>query len=286
MLSEDELHDLAESIRREGLHEPIVRDADGVLLDGRNRLAACELAGVEPRFITYSGTTGPEHLILGSNLRRRHISKGQRAMITEMSRSLSERSLRDHAQLHNISLTRLANAAMVLKHAPELAEQVRTGELGLDSAYRTVHERKAHAAAVQARYDHLSRHAPDLAAGVAEDLLNLDAAIKALEQRREEEPLRRHVQHVDALRLADGDTAPPLGQLVEQKDITWRQAHQEAERFLVQRTEAIHRAQQAIEQLAVDWPAIRHPETPYAREIVDGLSPQARTLLTDLTARA
>ncbi|MFJ7590836.1 ParB N-terminal domain-containing protein [Streptomyces sp. NPDC097617] len=48
MLDQDELHDLAESIKTEGLHHPIVLDPDGVLVDGRNRLAACKIAGVEP----------------------------------------------------------------------------------------------------------------------------------------------------------------------------------------------------------------------------------------------
>ncbi|WP_413471415.1 ParB N-terminal domain-containing protein [Streptomyces sp. MB09-02B] len=56
MLSADELNDLAESIKTEGQHEAIVLSANGVLLDGRNRLAACEIAGVEPRFTTYTGS--------------------------------------------------------------------------------------------------------------------------------------------------------------------------------------------------------------------------------------
>lgn len=288
MLREDELHDLAESIKTEGQHTPIVRDADGVLLDGRNRLAACEIAGVEPLFTTYTGTD-PVQLILASNLRRRHMSKGQKAMITEMARSISEHSLRDHAKLHAVSLTRLSNAATVLKHAPDLAELVRTGKLHLDAAYRTVHEIKAHAAAIQAKHNYLSQHAPDLADQVVEGLLTLDEATTALDARREEEQLRQRVRDADAICLADGDTTPPLGQRAERGSITWHQAHQSAEQFLAQRQEIINRTQQALEQLAQNWTGVQklgaHPNTPYSQEILDGLSPHARALTARLATR-
>jgi hypothetical protein len=63
MLSADELHDLAESIKTEGQQEAIVLSANGVLLDGRNHMAACAIAGVEPRFTTYS-SSDPKGLIL------------------------------------------------------------------------------------------------------------------------------------------------------------------------------------------------------------------------------
>ena len=75
MLTTSELSELAESIRKEGLLNPCVRQGD-VLLDGRNRMAACKLAGVEPRFIEYTGDS-PVAFIIGSNLARRHLSKEQ-----------------------------------------------------------------------------------------------------------------------------------------------------------------------------------------------------------------
>jgi hypothetical protein len=51
----NELADLAEDIRANGLIHPIVVDGDGILIDGRNRLRACELAGVEPTFRSING---------------------------------------------------------------------------------------------------------------------------------------------------------------------------------------------------------------------------------------
>ena len=46
MLPEPELAELAESIRANGLRNPIVLTPDGLILDGRNRAAACERVGV------------------------------------------------------------------------------------------------------------------------------------------------------------------------------------------------------------------------------------------------
>ncbi len=54
-LSAEELEELAADIKERGLIHPIVLDAEGRVLDGRNRLAACEIAEVEPRFTTYEG---------------------------------------------------------------------------------------------------------------------------------------------------------------------------------------------------------------------------------------
>jgi len=76
MLSSSELNELAESIKKEGLLNPCVMKGD-TLLDGRNRIAACRLAGVAPRFVEYTGNS-PVAFIIGANLARRHLDKGQK----------------------------------------------------------------------------------------------------------------------------------------------------------------------------------------------------------------
>ena len=51
MMDGDELRELAEDIRVNGLREPLVLaeiKGEDVLVDGRNRRAACKIAGVEP----------------------------------------------------------------------------------------------------------------------------------------------------------------------------------------------------------------------------------------------
>ena len=79
MFSEVELQTLADDIKANGLHHPIVRQ-NGLLLDGRNRLAACELAGIKPAFTDYGGES-PVAFIIGANLQRRHLSIGQKVAL-------------------------------------------------------------------------------------------------------------------------------------------------------------------------------------------------------------
>ena len=84
MLTASELADLADSIKQQGLIEPIwLYDDPGhgrVVLDGRNRLEACKVAGVEPRVRVYTGDDPIGHVV-ALNKHRRHLNSGQWAMI-------------------------------------------------------------------------------------------------------------------------------------------------------------------------------------------------------------
>ncbi len=74
---------LLEDIRVNGQHADIVLHPDGMVLDGRHRLRACLELGIEPRFTTWKGEPGTElDWVLGENLYRRHLTQGQRAMLT------------------------------------------------------------------------------------------------------------------------------------------------------------------------------------------------------------
>jgi ParB-like chromosome segregation protein Spo0J len=84
MLSGDELAGLAADIKHNGLRFPIILDREGkTLIDGRNRLKACEIAGVEPRFERLNGED-PKAFIVSANLARRDLSKGQKAIALAM----------------------------------------------------------------------------------------------------------------------------------------------------------------------------------------------------------
>lgn len=82
MMADSELRDLADDIQKNGLLEPILLH-DGQVLDGRNRLAACGIAGVTPRFSTAEIPDGnsPTLLVISKNLYRRHLTTSQRGAI-------------------------------------------------------------------------------------------------------------------------------------------------------------------------------------------------------------
>lgn len=84
MMSSERLAELVESIKKHGLRDPIVR-CDGGILDGRNRMRACEIAGVEPVFREYgdreSDGSNPFYFVLDTNLERRDVDAAQREAI-------------------------------------------------------------------------------------------------------------------------------------------------------------------------------------------------------------
>jgi len=145
LLDGEELEALAADIAANGLQELIVLDTDGAILDGRNRFRACELAEVAPRFRVYEGND-PVGFVVSANLRRRHLSESQRAMIgarlatmergrPETNTSIDVFTQPKAAQLLNVSLPSVQRARQVLEHGiPELGQAVERGELAVSTA--------------------------------------------------------------------------------------------------------------------------------------------------------
>jgi N6-adenosine-specific RNA methylase IME4 len=79
MLPEAELAALAESIKANGLRQPIVL-CDERVLDGRNRQRACALAGVAPTFVQFIGGN-PWQYVWDLNAERRHLEPGQKGAL-------------------------------------------------------------------------------------------------------------------------------------------------------------------------------------------------------------
>jgi ParB-like chromosome segregation protein Spo0J len=83
LMPDDELRDLADDIKVNKLREPILV-YEGKVVDGRNRLKACQLAGVEPEFkpphLDWNGDLEKQlfDLVLSYNLHRRHLTPQQR----------------------------------------------------------------------------------------------------------------------------------------------------------------------------------------------------------------
>src|SRR5262249_10691876 len=82
MMSDYELDDLAADIKLNGQTIPVLFwNGDGkgeVLIDGRNRLEACERVGVHPLTETFICKDPVTHIIT-LNIRRRHLTKQQQA---------------------------------------------------------------------------------------------------------------------------------------------------------------------------------------------------------------
>ena len=69
-------------VRKYGQRSPVVIDTNGVLLDGRSRLTACETIGITPRFEVFDGTEAEGiELIYSLNLSRRTLSMSQHCML-------------------------------------------------------------------------------------------------------------------------------------------------------------------------------------------------------------
>jgi hypothetical protein len=189
MLAADELAELAGDIKTRGLIQPIMLDPKGRIFDGRNRLAACELAGVEPEFETYDGND-PDGYALAVNINRRHMTKGQQAMVAAKARLVSNHSVRSVANQAGVSHARVVQASTVCEHAPDLVDAVIAGATGLDAAYEVARKRKTEADSVENQLARLRAEDPELADKVVEGELSLPGAqaeARAREAARESE---------------------------------------------------------------------------------------------------
>lgn len=151
MLNEEALAELAADIEANGQRDPIMVNKDGVLLDGRNRLAACERLGIDPLIEFYKGDD--EGAFVRSSNERRHQPTGSRAMSTALS--LQADGLRGDGRWKRGSLeympesghtkfrNRLQEAGRVLDELPELAQSVVDGEIALDDAYGKAKAKRA-----------------------------------------------------------------------------------------------------------------------------------------------
>jgi hypothetical protein len=185
MLADDELAELAADIKQRGQLQPIVLDTEGRIIDGRNRLAACEMAGVKPEFTTYEGDD-PDGYALAVNIARRHLSTGARAMIAAKAARLNgrghQRAAAESADLH---ISRITEASVVLDWAPDLADAVITGAKPLSVAVDTARAKKKEAELLADKMDRLRGSATDLLALVEEGRMDVDDATAALDAREE-----------------------------------------------------------------------------------------------------
>jgi hypothetical protein len=178
MLPDDELAELAEDIKVNGLSHPILVTPDGELLDGRNRLAACRLVGVEPDFEVRVGN--PYAVIVSENVRRRNLNAGQVAMasavaLVEQGQRVDGRWKHQSVSGETSSRMSMFRAGFILDNDPGAAALVWAGE-SLTKVYDIVKTVVAERAKAQQRIDELLTKAPALARLVTEGDLSIEVA--------------------------------------------------------------------------------------------------------------
>ncbi len=147
VMAQGEFEALVADITQNGLREPIHVLGESIV-DGRHRYRACQAAGVEPRFVEVDPVADVYALVISLNLRRRHLSESQRAMIAARLESYSHGGHRpaaqdanlhlarsDASQMFNVSPRSVASAARVYAQgAPELIAAVDAGQLAVSTA--------------------------------------------------------------------------------------------------------------------------------------------------------
>jgi hypothetical protein len=165
LMTDDELSSLVDDIRANGLIDPIILTHDGDLVDGRNRLRACEQAGVEPVFTHLAPDADPYAIVNAKNERKNHTTGQQamgRAIVAEaQGKRKAGRWERGTIAIHESVNTEhwrnaMAQAGYILDIAAKaeamepgngitqenlngfatLPDRVRDGETSLDAAYK------------------------------------------------------------------------------------------------------------------------------------------------------
>jgi len=125
MLDPKGLSELADDIAAHGQRDRIIL-LDEMILDGRNRYMACLMAGVEPRFEEFPDSGDPLVAVISANLRRRHLSDDQRALVAAKIATLKQGARTDLSPIGGMSQSHAADALNVSRRKVERIVKVRT----------------------------------------------------------------------------------------------------------------------------------------------------------------
>lgn len=245
-LAEAELQALADDIARNGQRVPILAIKNGggelELVDGRRRMRACEIAGVEPAVETLPADTDVVALVVSLNVHRRNLTAGQRAIaaaeawlwiIAKGDEALASDDVRDSiavaqefagikfarfegheardtiAGLFGSNRVYVQQARALVERDPDAAAAVKGGTTSLTEAYDELRDRERNRESRAARLDRLRATYADLGELVDAGKLGLDEALAA---GRERDDQARQLRQVTTKALADlcilGASAP------------------------------------------------------------------------------
>ncbi len=165
----DELQKLADDIKANGLKNPIVL-LDDKVLDGRNRMLACKLAGVSSDFQSRNAEKlgSPVSWVLSQNLHRRQLTATQRAFVAVEAEKLFAVEAKERQKTLNnaggkvatsetgkardkaakacaVSPRYVQDAKSVAEKSPEVAAQAKAGNVSMAEAKAATQPAKPHA---------------------------------------------------------------------------------------------------------------------------------------------
>lgn len=143
-----EMAAFVKNVRDRGLQTPITL-YEGKILDGRHRYEACCLAEAPPTFVDYVGDD-PVGFVIAANLRRRHLTPSQLAMIAAKLETFKHggdresETFKQDARVHlarkkaaeslGVSPRAVASARKICDSDPELARAVGEGKITVRAA--------------------------------------------------------------------------------------------------------------------------------------------------------
>jgi len=150
-ITPEEQKELNEDIRKNGLIETIVLH-EGMILDGRHRYQSCLLTNTKIATKEYQGKD-PAGYVISANIKRRHLEKGQRAMIAATIANLTKGrpeiksanlpiKQTEAAKTLGVSARSIGTAKSILSKSPTVAEQVVNGQITLSAAKKKLEEPK------------------------------------------------------------------------------------------------------------------------------------------------
>lgn len=215
MLPADELQALADDIAANGQIHPIVlwtnpETGEQLLIDGRNRRAACELVDVEPKTEVFEGD--PYIFIRSANNRRRQMTAGQQVAADAFA--LIDQGLRVNNRWKRGAITatgnsdsqRMTEAGVIWDEDPSMLQKVLAGSITLPAAYDDINKKRTARQQDEARWKTLETQAPDLLRLVTENKLTFTDAWNAYEGRikkdreRHEADVKRYKSTAEAIR--------------------------------------------------------------------------------------
>lgn len=173
LLPQEELQRLGEDLKANGFRFPIVR-WHGMIVDGRNRMEACKLVGIDPVIRDKEDQLKTEedviHFICSANLARRHLSASERAALAvgvkdaierakavaaaascgvgsgdpgKASKKAKGEAIQEAAQEAGVSTTYVRAAERLKDQAPEQFEEVKSGKKSLGEATKDAEAKRS-----------------------------------------------------------------------------------------------------------------------------------------------